>query len=50
MFSSGDFTHLFEQGEDTLTWSIGSGHFYLLLKRAEDSWMDMSPLSSMTEQ
>ena len=26
------------------------GKFYLLLKRRKDSWMDMSPLSTMTEQ
>ena len=26
------------------------GHFHLLSKRAKDSWMDMLPLSSMTEQ
>ena len=32
---------------ETVDWI---GNFVLLLKRAKDSWMDMLPLSSMTEQ
>ena len=50
MCSSGNCTYLFEQGEETLRWSIGSASFFLLLKRLKDSCMDLLPLSALTQQ
>ena len=46
MFSSGDFIFLFEEGEQTRRWSIGSASCL----RLKDSWMDLLPLSAMNQQ
>ena len=51
MSSSGDFIHFFEQGRkrniEMVDWI---GKFFLLLKRLKDSWMNLLPLSALTQQ
>ena len=48
MFSSGDCVNLFEQGDVEMVKCIGK--FSLLLKRLRDAWMDMLPMSAMSEE
>ena len=50
MFSFGYFTFIIRARRGNTVIVDWIGKFSLLLKRWEDSWMDMLPLSSMTEQ
>ena len=44
------FTNIFEQGEGNTDMVDWIGKFSLLLKRLKDAWMDMSPLSAMSQE
>ena len=50
MFSLGEFTFSFEQKRGNIEMVDWIGQVSLLLKRLKDSWMDLLPLSAMTQE
>ena len=50
MFSSGEFINLFGQRRGDIEMVKWIGKFSLLLKRLRDAWMDMLPMSTMSEE
>ena len=50
MFSSGDFFKFIRARRANIDMADWIGKFRLLLKRLEDAWMDMSPVSAMSQE
>ena len=50
MSFSGDFINSLEREEDTSRWSSGLEKLNSCWKRFKDSWMDMLPMSALSEE